>query len=323
MGRYYAMDRDNRWDRVEKAWQALVLGEGVPADTATGAIAASYAAGVSDEFVAPAIVADARIADGDAVIFFNFRPDRAREISRAFTDPSFEGFARPAFPLVRFVCLTEYDPTIPAPVAFPKAFPQHVLADVLAEKGLRQLHIAETEKYAHVTFFLNGGVETPKKGEERILVPSPKVATYDLQPEMSAPEVTDRLVEAIDADAADVYIVNYANCDMVGHTGVFSATVKAVEAVDAGVGRVVAAIRGKGGVAIVTADHGNADKMVDSDGKTPFTAHTTARVPLLVIAEGVTGIADGGMLADVAPTLADLIGIEKPEEWTGHSLLLY
>jgi 2,3-bisphosphoglycerate-independent phosphoglycerate mutase len=257
------------------------------------------------------------------VVFFNFRPDRAREITRSFTDPTFEGFARPVIPQVHFVCLTEYDPTIPAPVAFPKELPRHVLADVLAELGLKQLHIAETEKYAHVTFFLNGGAEPPKEGEERILIPSPKVATYDLKPEMSAPEVTDALVTAIRERRADIYIVNFANGDMVGHTGVFDAAVRAVEAVDTGVGAVVAAIREQGGAVMVTADHGNADCMLDSDGSTPFTAHTLSRVPLFVAADGVSGLADGGILADVAPTLLDLLGVEKPQEWTGRSLLVY
>ena len=323
MGRYYAMDRDNRWDRVELAWQAMALGHGVSAESAADAVGASYAEGVTDEFVLPAVVEDARLTDGDALIFFNFRPDRAREITRAFTDPTFEGFDRPVFPQLRFVCLTEYDPTIPAPVAFPKAFPEHVLADVLAEHGLTQLHIAETEKYAHVTFFFNGGAETPKVGETRVLVPSPKVATYDQQPAMSAPEVTRQLVEAIESDAADVYIVNFANCDMVGHTGRFPAAVEAVEAVDAGVGAVVSAIRERGGVALITADHGNAESMVDADGATPFTAHTLDPVPLLVVADGVGALAPGGKLADVAPTLLALLGIDEPAEWTGESLLLY
>jgi 2,3-bisphosphoglycerate-independent phosphoglycerate mutase len=322
-GRYYAMDRDNRWDRVERAWQALVLGEGVPADSAVAAVRSSYADGVTDEFVVPSVVAPARIADGDAVIFFNFRPDRARELTRALTDPTFEGFDRPVFPQVRFVCLTQYDPTIPAAVAFPKEFPQHVLADVLAEHSLRQLHIAETEKYAHVTFFFNGGAEEPKPGEVRILVPSPKVATYDHQPGMSAPEVTRQLVDAIRSDAADVYIVNYANCDMVGHTGEFDAAVEAVEAVDAGVGAVVSAVRERGGVAVITADHGNAEAMVDADGSTPFTAHTLDPVPLLVVADGVNGLSPAGKLADVAPTLLALLGVDAPQEWTGRSLLLY
>lgn len=323
MGRYYAMDRDNRWDRVEKAWQALVLGHGVPAETSLEAIASSYAEDVNDEFVVPAVVAPGRITDGDAVVFFNFRPDRAREISRAFTDATFEGFDRPVFPQVRFVCLTEYDPTLPAAVAFPKCLPDNVLADCIAAAGLKQLHIAETEKYAHVTFFLNGGAETPKPGEERVLVPSPKVPTYDLQPEMSAPEVADRLVEAILADRADVYVVNFANCDMVGHTGVFSAAVKAVEAVDTCVGRIVEALQRKNGTLLLTADHGNAEQMVDPDGQTPFTAHTTSDVPVVVMAPGVLALAEGGKLADVAPTIADLIGLKSPEEWTGRSLLLY
>lgn len=323
MGRYYAMDRDNRWDRVEKAWRAIVLGEGVPADSATEAVRESYAAGVTDEFVVPSVVAPARVSDGDAVVFFNFRPDRARELTRAFTDATFEGFDRPVRPDVEFVCLTEYDPTIDAAVAFPKSLPDNVLADVLAAHGLRQLHIAETEKYAHVTFFLNGGVEPPKTGESRILVPSPKVATYDLKPEMSAPQVAEELVAAIRSDAADVYIVNFANCDMVGHTGVFMAAVRAVEAVDGAVGRVIGAITEKGGCALVTADHGNAETMVDADGATPFTAHTISPVPLVCVLKGVSALADGGILADVAPTLLAMIGVEAPREWTGRSLLLY
>jgi 2,3-bisphosphoglycerate-independent phosphoglycerate mutase len=328
MGRYYAMDRDNRWERVEKAWRAMVLGEGVDFPGAHQLVAASYAAGVTDEFVAPAVVARegvpiGTIQDGDAVIFFNFRPDRAREITRALVDPYFTAFERPVTPQTRFVCLTEYDPTIPAPIAFAKDLPRCVLADVLSEAGLRQLHIAETEKYAHVTFFLNGGAEAPKEGEERVLVPSPKVATYDLKPAMSAFEVTEELVGAIREDRADVYIVNYANCDMVGHTGVFGATVAAVETVDACVGRVVRAVHELGGVALVTADHGNAEQMVEADGVSPFTAHTPADVPLIVVDPRVRALADGGMLADVAPTTLALLGIEPPQEWTGRSLLLY
>ena len=328
MGRYYAMDRDKRWERVEKAWRAMILGEGIPAEDGSLAVQASYLAGVTDEFVDPIVLTDAEgvprgtIAEGDTVVFFNFRPDRAREITRAFVDPEFAGFERPVVPSVRFVCLTEYDPTIPAPVAFPKDLPGCVLADVLAEAGLRQLHIAETEKYAHVTFFLNGGAEPPKPLEERILVPSPKVATYDLQPEMSAPEVTRRLVEAIEAGAADVYIVNYANCDMVGHTGVLDAAVRAVEVVDDGVGRIVDAVLRMGGEALVTADHGNAERMVEPDGS-PFTAHTTDEVPFIVVSDRVREVQPGGIPADVAPTMLDLLGIEPPEEWTGRSLLVY
>jgi 2,3-bisphosphoglycerate-independent phosphoglycerate mutase len=330
MGRYWAMDRDTRWDRVERAWKALVgVGtDGAPYDVSptvepVAVVRASYDAGVTDEFVAPVrLTVDGVLEDGDAVVFFNFRPDRARELTRALVDPDFDGFDRPVFPRLHFVCLTEYDPTIPAPVAFPKDFPKCVLADVLASAGLRQLHIAETEKYAHVTFFLNGGSEPPRPGEERVLVPSPKVATYDLQPEMSEPGVTERLVAAIGEDRADVYIVNFANCDMVGHTGVLGAAVRAVEAVDDGVGRVVAAVRAKGGSALVTADHGNAERMVDADGVTPFTAHTIDAVPLICIADGVSGVGAGGKLADVAPSLLDIVGLPQPDAWTGRSLLM-
>lgn len=323
MGRYYAMDRDNRWDRVEKAWHAIVAGAGEQAATAEEAVERSYAQDVNDEFVVPAVIDPRGVADGDTVVFFNFRPDRAREISRAFVDPTFEGFDRPVRPDVEFTCLTEYDPTLPAPVAFSKSLPDNVLADVLASADLRQLHIAETEKYAHVTFFLNGGDEEPKRGETRVLVPSPKVSTYDLQPEMSAPEVTRRLVDAIEGGLAEVYVVNYANGDMVGHTGVFDSAVAAVETVDDCVGRVVDAVRRRGGVAVITADHGNAESMVDNDGTTPFTAHTTTGVPLIVVADGVADLAPDGKLADVSPTLVDLIGLVAPPEWTGRSLLIY
>jgi 2,3-bisphosphoglycerate-independent phosphoglycerate mutase len=328
MGRYYAMDRDSRWNRVERAWQAMVLGEGIRAEDATSAIRASYAESVTDEFMEPTVVQRegqpvARVSDGGTVVFFNFRPDRAREITRAFVDPMFVAFERPAFPQIDFVCLTEYDPTIPASVAFAKELPCCVLADVLSESGLRQLHIAETEKYAHVTFFLNGGVEDPKPGESRILVPSPRVATYDKQPEMSAPEVTRQLVAAVEADAADVYIVNYANGDMVGHTGDLDAAIEAMETVDDSVGAVVAAVRAKGGGVLLTADHGNAEEMLEQDESSPVTAHSVSRVPFIVVADGVSSLADGGILADVAPTLVDLIGVEAPPEWTGRSLLVY
>lgn len=326
MGRYYAMDRDRRWERVERAWRAMALGEGQTVTSATSAVEASYAAGVTDEFVEPSVVCPdgrpvASMLDGDALVFFNFRPDRAREITRAFVDPAFDGFVRPSVPDVRFVCLTEYDPTIPAPVAFPKDLPCCVLADVIAEAGLKQLHIAETEKYAHVTFFFNGGAEPPKQGEERVLVPSPKVATYDLQPEMSAPEVTRRLVEAIGEDRADFYVVNYANCDMVGHTGVLEAARAAVEAVDAGVGAVVEAVRERHGSVLVTADHGNAESMVEATSGGAFTAHTLNPVPFICVADSVTALREGGILADIAPTVCDLLGIPAPEEWTGRTLV--
>lgn len=322
-GRYYAMDRDKRWERVQRAYEAMVCGVDASDADPVEVVERSYAARVTDEFVEPVALSSRGMRDGDAVIFFNFRPDRARQITRAIVDDEFDGFARACRPHVEFVCLTEYDPTIDAPVAFPKAFPDHVLADVLADAGLSQLHIAETEKYAHVTFFLNGGREEPKRGEQRILVESPKVATYDLQPQMSEPEVAERLVEAIDADAADVYIVNFANCDMVGHTGVIPAAVEAVEAVDAGVGAVLAAIARKGGVAFVTADHGNADVMLAPDGS-PHTAHTTAPVPFVLVDESGCGLAlsgKDGKLADIAPTLLAAIGLEAPHEMTGDVLL--
>lgn len=327
MGRYYAMDRDKRWERVEKAWRAIVLGEGTRVSSAIEAVRDSYAVGVTDEFMLPCVVvsgsdaAAVGVSDDDCVIFFNFRPDRAREITRAFVDPAFDGFERPVLPRVQFVCLTGYDPTIPAAVAFPKDLPCCVLADVLAEHDLRQLHIAETEKYAHVTFFFNGGAEPPKPGEERVLVPSPKVATYDLQPEMSEPEVTRLLVEAIEQRRADFYVVNYANCDMVGHTGVLAAAILAVEAVDEGIGAVVDAVLAQGGAVLVTADHGNAEHMMEDDGS-PFTAHTNGCVPLILA--GVPGavLRRGGILADIAPTILGLLGVDAPPEWTGKSLVV-
>ena len=323
-GRYYAMDRDNRWERVEKAWRSIWLGENASDKTPRETIEASYADGVTDEFIVPVNLTGESVQPGDAFIFFNFRPDRAREITRAICDESFDKFERGAWEKPVFVCLTEYDPTIPAVIAFPKENPSHVLADILSEQGLRQYHIAETEKYAHVTFFFNGGVEESKPLETRKLIASPKVATYDLQPEMSEPEVTDALVAAIDNDEADVYIVNFANCDMVGHTGVIDAAVKAVEAVDDGVGKVVEAIRRKGGVALITADHGNADCMIAEDGS-PFTAHTTAPVPFILVDAADKGYSlkdTRGILANISPTLLEMIGIAVPEEMTAGSLLV-
>ena len=322
-GRYYAMDRDKRWDRVERAYNTLVCGENAVDCLPHEAMQASYDAGVTDEFVVPVALDVRGMVDGDAVIFFNFRPDRAREITRALVDEQFEGFERKRCVQVSYVCLTEYDPDIQAPVAFAKEFPSNVLADVLSGQGLRQYHIAETEKYAHVTFFLNGGLEEPKVGEDRKLIASPKVATYDLQPEMSEPAVADALADAIDAGEADVYIVNFANCDMVGHTGVIPAAVAAVEAVDAGVAKVLAAVERAGGAALVAADHGNADKMLAEDGS-PHTAHTTAPVPLILADYSGRGLClddRQGALCDIAPTLLDIMGIAQPSEMTGCSLL--
>ena len=324
-GRYYAMDRDNRWERVQRAWDAIVLGRGTAVQPARQGVEASYAAGVYDEFVVPFACDEAGVVDGDAVVFFNFRPDRARELSRAFTEADFTGFERGRAPQVNFVTMTEYDPELNVRVAFPKENPQNVLADVVAAAGLRQFHTAETEKYAHVTFFINGGVEQPKQGEERVLVASPKVATYDLQPQMSAPEVADGLKAAIESDKADVYVVNFANPDMVGHTGNVEAAVRAVEATDVAVGKVVDAVRAKGGFAIIIADHGNCDCMfkVDADGQRhPVTSHTTSPVPFIVVADGVEIVPDAhGKLCDVAPSLIDLVGLEKPDCWTGKSLI--
>lgn len=325
-GRYYAMDRDKRWERVQRAYDAVAGGTPRSDSSPVEALEASYDAGVTDEFVEPVSFDGEGMRDGDAAIFFNFRPDRARELSHAIVDDDFASFAREARPRVHFVCLTEYDASLAAPVAFPKEYPSRVLADELASAGLRQYHIAETEKYAHVTFFFNGGVEEQKSGEERALIASPRVATYDLQPEMSEPEVAETLVRAIDDDRADVYIVNFANCDMVGHTGIVQAAVEAVEAVEAGVKRAIEAVSAKGGIAFLTADHGNADKMISADG-TPYTAHTTAPVPfVLVDNSGVCGLraAEGrrAALCDIAPTLLDAIGLPIPEEMSGQSLLI-
>ncbi len=322
MGRYYAMDRDNRWERVEKAYAAIVYGEGVEAECPVCAVKNSYKEDVTDEFVIPSVVkGGATIQPNDSVIFFNFRPDRAREITRTLVDPDFDGFERKKgfFP-VNFVCMTQYDATMPnVDVAFKPQVLTNTLGEYISDKGMAQLRIAETEKYAHVTFFFNGGVEKQYPGEDRILVKSPSVATYDLQPEMSAYEVTDKLVPAIKSGKYDMIILNFANCDMVGHTGVFDAAVKAVEAVDDCVGRVVDAIKEMGGVALITADHGNADKMVDDDGE-PFTAHTTNPVPFCVIGYDCE-LKDGGRLADIAPTMLQILGLPQPKEMDGTSLI--
>ena len=322
-GRYYAMDRDNRWDRVEKAYAAFVYGEGNHG-TPVEVMEKSYAEGVTDEFVVPAVTCEGgRVAEGDSVIFFNFRPDRAREITRTFVDDAFTGFARRygRFP-VHYVCFTQYDATMPnVSVAFRPQVLTNVLGEYLAKNGKTQLRIAETEKYAHVTFFFNGGVEAPFEGEDRALINSPKVATYDLQPEMSAYLVADECVKRIESGKYDVIILNFANCDMVGHTGVFSAAVKAVEAVDECAGKVIDAVLAAGGAVLLAADHGNADKMYDPDPEHPFTAHTTNPVPFLVAGLGDVKLRQGGVLADIAPTMLKVMGLPQPEEMTGKSII--
>ena len=322
MGRYYAMDRDNRWDRLEKAYKTLVLGEGkLVADPVQG-VEVSYEAGVTDEFVEPMVVegVDAKITSGDGIIFFNFRPDRARQITRALNDAEFPHFERPASALpVNFVCMTQYDATIDAPVAYPPEEYNDTLGEVLAKEGKHQLRIAETEKYAHVTFFFNGGVEAPNLNEERVLINSPKVATYNLQPEMSAYDVTNALLAELDKDKFDVVVLNYANPDMVGHTGVLPAAIKAMEAVDECVGKVVDKVLSLGGSVCITADHGNLEKMAEADG-TPHTAHTTNVVPFILVSNEEHKL-HSGVLADIAPTMLELLNIEKPAVMTGSSLI--
>ena len=324
-GRYYAMDRDNRWERVEKAYSAIVYGEGVQETDPVQAVQNSYDNGVTDEFMLPAVIAGGdTVKANDSVIFYNFRPDRAREITRTFVDDDFNGFERRKgrFP-VTYVCMTQYDATMPnVDVAFKPQKLVNTLGEYLSNNGLTQLRIAETEKYAHVTFFFNGGVEKQYEGEDRILVKSPAVATYDMQPHMSAYEVTEKCVDAIKSGKYDVIILNFANCDMVGHTGVFDAAVKAVEAVDWGVKKVTDAIAEMGGVTCITADHGNADRMIDRDG-TPFTAHTTNPVPFCVVGyDECKELRAGGVLADIAPTMLDIMGLPQPEEMTGKSMIM-
>ena len=324
-GRYYAMDRDTNWDRVERAYKAMVYGEseqrfiGDP----VGAMQASYDAGVTDEFVVPVVTAEnAEIGEGDAIIFMNFRPDRAREITRTFVDPDFTGFERKkGFFHVNYVCTTSYDASMPnVAIAFPKESLNNIFGEYIAQQNMTQLRIAETEKYAHVTFFFNGGMEQVFSGEDRCLIPSPKVATYDLQPEMSQPQVTAEAVERIKSGKYDVVILNFANCDMVGHTGVFDAAVKAVETVDECVGRVVDATLKMGGIAMITADHGNAEQMVEPDGS-PMTAHTTNLVPFILCGAG-SELRTDGRLADIAPTILDVMGLACPPEMDGKTLIV-
>jgi len=332
MGRFYAMDRDNRWERVQAAYDCMTLGKAEIAKSASEAIAASYANDKTDEFVRPVCIVGsdgkpiAIVEDGDAVVFFNFRGDRPREITRAFVDDdSFQGFERKARPKVHYVCMTEYDATIPAPIAFPKEKQMpNIAGQYFSDLGLRQFRCAETEKYAHVTFFFNGGREEPFPGEERQIVPSPKVSTYDLKPEMSAYEVCDVILEKLDSDEFDVIIMNFANPDMVGHTGVPEAAIKAAEAVDECVGKILEKVKQLGGSAIVLADHGNFERMQDKQHNLPHTAHTVGDVPLIVFDERFKGrkMKDGGRLADVVPTLLEMMGLEKPEEMTGQSLLV-
>jgi 2,3-bisphosphoglycerate-independent phosphoglycerate mutase len=323
-GRYFAMDRDRRWDRVQRAWGAMVDAAAPHrAGDALAGLQAAYARGETDEFVAPTVLEGAvPIADGDAVVFMNFRADRARQLAAAFVEPTFEGFAarRPA--LSRFTCLTEYDASLPAPVAFAPDDLRQTFGEVLAGHGLAQLRIAETEKYAHVTFFFSGGREAPFPGEARILIPSPQVATYDLQPEMSCPELTDKLVAAIEGGTFDAIVCNIANPDMVGHTGVLAAAIQAAQAVDVAIGRVAEAVQRAGGALLVTADHGNLELMRDAASGQPHTAHTVGPVPLVYVGTRPAGLRDGGALRDVAPTLLDLLGLPQPAEMTGRSLLL-
>lgn len=329
MGRYYAMDRDNRWDRVEKAYRAMALGEGETAMSGPEAVQQSYDVEKFDEFVLPTVVLEngkpvATIKEKDSVIFFNFRPDRAREISRVFCDDEFNGFPRAKRMDLTYVCFSEYDVTIPNKVvAFHKISIDHTFGQFLAEHHKTQLRLAETEKYAHVTFFFNAGVEVPNEGEDRILVNSPKVPTYDMQPEMSAFEVADNLVKAIKSDKYDVIIVNFANPDMVGHTGIEGAAIKAIEAVDECVGRAVEALLSVDGQMFVCADHGNAEQLIDYETREPFTAHTTNPVPfILVNYDKDYTLAEGGCLADIIPTMIEMMGMEKPQEMTGKSLLI-
>ncbi len=329
VGRYYAMDRDNRWERIEKAFRAMVCGEGKLTSDPVKAIEESYKEGVTDEFIKPIVVSydpnplSGRIKENDVGIFFNFRADRARQLSYVLTEKDFKEFDKRSNLSIYLVTLTQYDEKLKVHVAFPPVKLKNILPEVLSRKGLRQLRIAETEKYAHVTFFFNGGEEKPFEGEDRILIHSPKVPTYDLKPEMSAYEVTDKVVQEIDSKKYDFILLNYANPDMVGHTGFLEAAIKAIEAVDTCVGRVVEAVQKVDGIAMVTSDHGNAEMMVDYSNGEPFTAHTTNLVPFILVRNDFKGkLREKGILADVAPTILYLMGIEKPAEMDGENLIL-
>ncbi|MHB8073618.1 2,3-bisphosphoglycerate-independent phosphoglycerate mutase [Desulfosporosinus fructosivorans] len=330
-GRYYVMDRDNRWDRLEMGYHALALGEGKYAASALAALESSYDVRVTDEFVLPTVIVDQEgkpvgaVQEGDSVLFFNFRSDRAREIAHTFADEEVAGFACPIHPRVHFVCMTQYEDTICAPIAFPQQNLKNTLGEIISQHGLKQLRIAETEKYAHVTFFFNGGLEEANPGEDRILIPSPKVATYNLQPEMSAPELTQALLLQLRKNTHDVIILNFANPDMVGHTGVFEATIKAVEAVDRCIGEIYDELEKLNGTLLITADHGNAEAKVDLETDLPLTAHSTNWVPFILVNDKYKGqkLREGGALCDVAPTLLEILDLPKPEEMTGQSLLKF
>ncbi len=321
-GRYYSMDRDQRWERTELAYRAMVDGEGVQSQDPIDAIAKSYEEGVNDEFILPTVIdEEGCVEEGDSLIFFNFRPDRARQLTRAFVDKDFKGFKRERIENLFFVTMTQYDKTIEdVNVVFKASLPENTLGEYISGLGLNQLRIAETEKYAHVTFFFNGGREEPYRGESRELIPSPKVATYDLQPEMSAVEVKDRLIEELNKDKHDLIVLNFANPDMVGHTGVIEAAIKAVETVDTCLGEILKVLEEKNGIALITADHGNAERLRDEEDGSVITAHTTNKVPLILF--GREEELKEGILADLAPTLLDLMGLEKPEEMTGSSLII-
>jgi 2,3-bisphosphoglycerate-independent phosphoglycerate mutase len=329
-GRYYTMDRDQRWERVEKGYRAMVTGEGVKARLAQEALEKAYSMKVTDEFVEPTVIVDdcgepiGKIQSDDVVIMYNFRADRARQISYAFTEKDFTGFARPGgFLGVHYVCFTQYDAKIKAPVAFPPQDLENTLGEVVSKAGLKQLRIAETEKYAHVTFFFNGGMEKAYSGEERVLIPSPKVATYNLQPEMSAGQVTSKVIEKLKEATYDLVVMNYANPDMVGHTGHLKACIKAIEMVDACLKQVLEVILEQGGIVLVTADHGNAEHMLDDQTKKPLTAHTSNHVPCILVGNNVDQIKlKNGSLQDIAPTLLELLGLSKPAEMTGESLIV-
>ncbi len=328
-GRYYAMDRDKRWDRAKLAYDALTMGVTLyKASSAETAVSKAYSRGETDEFVKPTVITNpegkpiATIKDNDSVIFFNFRPDRARQLTWAFVEDNFDGFVREKRPKVYFVCMAQYDETLDLPVAFPPEKLENVLGEVLSKHGFTQLRIAETEKYAHVTYFLNGGNEKRYKGEDRCLIPSPKIPTYDLKPEMSAYKITDEVIRRIKSDKYDVIFLNFANMDMVGHTGVFEAAVKAVEAVDICVGRIIEALREKGGIAIITADHGNAEQMINPKTGEPFTAHTSNPVKCIYFGNGEVKALVNGKLCDIAPTVLEFLGVQKPKEMTGKSLFV-